>query len=67
LLLRLEQSHVLDCDHRLIGESLDQLDLLVSEWPYGSPVQDKQANWKPLTKKRHAEDCAKVAESCVFT
>ena len=28
-----EQSHVLDCDHRLVGEGLDQLDLLGSERP----------------------------------
>ena len=67
LLLRLEQPRVLDRDHRLVSEGLDQLDLLVSEWPYGSPVQDKQANWNPLAKKRHPEDCAIVAESCDLT
>ena len=33
LLLRLEQPHVLDGDHRLVGEGLSQLDLLVSEGP----------------------------------
>ena len=32
LLLRLEQPRVLDGDHRLVGEGLDQLDLLVGEW-----------------------------------
>ena len=61
LLLRLEQSRVLDGDHRLIGEGLDQLDLLLGERPYGSALQDKHANWNPLSKKWHAEDCAKVA------
>ena len=67
LLLRLEQPRVLDGDHRLVGEGLDQLDLLLGERPYGSALQDKHANWNPLTKKWHAEDCAKVAESCEFT
>ena len=51
----------------MVSEGLDQLDLLVSEWPYRGPVQDKQANSNCLTKKRHPEDCAKVAESCDFT
>ena len=34
LLLRLEQPHVLDGDHRLVGEGGDQLDLLVGEGPH---------------------------------
>ena len=29
-----EQPHVLDRDHRLVGEGGDQLDLLVGEWPH---------------------------------
>ena len=28
----LEQPHVLDGDDRLVGEGLDELDLLVGEW-----------------------------------
>ena len=32
LLLRIEQAHVLDCDHRLIGEGLQQSDLGVGKW-----------------------------------
>ena len=28
-----EQPHVLDRDHRLVGEGGDQLDLLFGEWP----------------------------------
>ena len=63
LLLRLEQPEVLDGDHRLVSEGLDQLDLLLSERPYRSAVQDEHANWNPLAQKRHAEDCAIVAES----
>ena len=31
LLLGLEQSHVLDGDHRLVGEGRDQFDLLVGK------------------------------------
>jgi hypothetical protein len=38
MLLRLEQPRVLDGDHRLIGEGLDQLDLLLDERPYGSAL-----------------------------
>ena len=66
LLLRLEQPRVLDRDHRLVGEGLDQLDLLLSERPYGSAMQDEHANRNPLSQKRHAEDCAKVAELLRF-
>ena len=33
LLHRVEQPHVLDGDHRLVGEGLDQRDLLVGERP----------------------------------
>src|SRR5262249_27976954 len=29
----LEQPYVFDCDHGLISESLEECDLLVSEWP----------------------------------
>ena len=40
----LEQPHVLDGDHRLIGEGGDQLDLLVGEWPYGVTHQQHDAD-----------------------
>src|SRR6516225_11230294 len=36
LLLRLEQPHVLNSDHRLIGEGSDQLNLLFGEGLYSS-------------------------------
>ena len=67
LLLRLEQPRVLDGDHRLIGEGLDQLDLLLGERPYGSALQDEHTNRNPLSKKRYAKDCAKIAELAMFT
>ena len=38
LLLRLEQSYVLDRDQRLIGERCHQLDLLLGEWLHDGPV-----------------------------
>jgi hypothetical protein len=67
LLDGIEQPHVLNRDYRLISEGFDELDLLLSEWPYGSARQDKQANWSPLSQKRRPEDCAKVAKPCDFT
>ena len=30
-LLSLEQAHVFDCDHRLVGEGLEQLNVLIGE------------------------------------
>ena len=36
-----EQPHVLDRDHRLVGEGRDQLDLLVGEWPHGSALSGR--------------------------
>src|SRR5262249_42781553 len=35
-----EQPHVLDRDHRLVGEGRNQLDLLVGEWTYGFALYD---------------------------
>jgi hypothetical protein len=34
-----KQPHVLDCDHRLVGEGGDQLDLPVAERPGGATRQ----------------------------
>ena len=65
--LSLEQPHILDCNDRLVGEGLDQLDLLVSERPYGSALQKEHAYWNPFAKKWHAEDGTKVAKPCDFT
>ena len=65
LLLRLEQSRVLNGDDGLVGEGLDQLDLLLGERPYGSAMQDKHADWNPSAKKGHAEDCRKLRSLAV--
>src|SRR5262249_8198357 len=32
----IEQPHVLDRDHSLVGEGRDQFNLLIGEWTYGS-------------------------------
>src|SRR5262249_38683521 len=66
LLLRLEQPHVLDRDHGLVGEGLDQLDLLWSERPYCSAVHGKHADGQTLSQQRHHQDCAKAAQSRDF-
>src|SRR5262249_51356216 len=67
LLFRLAQTRVLDCDYRLIGESFNQLYLLLRERPNLGSVQEKNANRDPLSQKRHAEDRAKIADTCNFT
>jgi hypothetical protein len=38
-----EQSHVFDRDHRLIGEGLQQLNLTVGEWPHRVSSQSNNA------------------------
>ena len=65
-LLRLKQPHVLNGDYRLIGEGLDQLDLLVGERAHGSTLQEDDADCSSLPLKRDAEDCAKVPKACDF-
>src|SRR5262249_54030908 len=67
LLFGLEQPRVLNRDHCLIGEGFDQLDLLVRERTYSAALQDEHTNRDPLSQKRHAQECAKVADSCEFT
>ena len=57
LLLRLEQAHVLDCDYGLVGERLNQLNVLIVERPHRLPAQQKNANGTSLTQKRHASEC----------
>ena len=50
-----EQSHVLDRDHRLVGEGLEQFDLLRTEGPWFCADYDKSADDKSLAQKRHAD------------
>ena len=55
LLLGLEQPHVLDRDHRLVGEGLHQLDLPVGERPHLGALQGERADRRTLTQQRRAE------------
>src|SRR5215813_7551367 len=56
----IEQPHVLDGDHSLVGEDFDQFDLLVSKRPHDSAVQVKHADRDRLAQERHTEQCAKA-------
>ena len=58
-----EQPHVLDRDHCLVGEGCDQLDLLVGERPHLVRAQDQHADRAPLAQQRHAEHGAKAAQA----
>src|SRR5262245_45500620 len=44
----IEQPHVLDRDHRLVGKGLDQLDLLVGKRPHGFAYYVEHTNRIPL-------------------
>ena len=39
-----KQPHILDRDHRLVGEGRDQLDLFVGKGPHGATQQRERAN-----------------------
>jgi hypothetical protein len=43
-----EQPHVFDRDHRLVGEGLDQLDLLLGERLHASALQVEDADRRSL-------------------
>src|SRR5262245_61526081 len=56
-LLRLvEQTHVLDSDHRLIGEALYQSDLAWCEFTHLRPVDTKVSEYRPLLQEGHREE-----------
>ncbi len=59
---RVEQPHVLDGDHRLVGKGLDQFDLLLRERPHGSAMHGEQADGESFSQQRHHEDCAKASQ-----
>src|SRR5262249_62211025 len=61
-----EQPHILNRDHSLIGKGLDQLDLLVGEWSHDRAVQAKHANRCPFPQERHTEYCTKAASFLNF-
>src|SRR5262245_9834168 len=61
-----EQPHVLDSDHRLVGESLDQLNLLLSERVNLGTRQEHCADRVSVAQQRYAERGAKVPPSLRF-
>ena len=61
-----EQPHVLDRDHRLVGEGRDQLDLLVGERPHLGARQRENADRHAFAQHRNAEHGAKTAQLLRF-
>ena len=62
LLHIVEQPHILDRDHGLIGKSGRKLDLLVREGSYLRARQRQHANRSALAQERDTEGCAKLAD-----
>jgi hypothetical protein len=55
LLQFLEQPHVFDCDHRLIGEGLEKRDLLFAERTYLLPANMDSSNRNALAHQRRGK------------
>jgi hypothetical protein len=45
----IEQANVFDCDHRLVSECLNQLDLFVGEWAHRFALEKDDADGRPLS------------------
>ena len=60
---RLEQPHVLDRDHRLVGEGRDQLDLPVGERPHRRAHQRRSPDRNSFSQQRDGENRAKPPSS----
>ena len=58
-----EQPHILDGDHGLIGEGPDQFDLLWRKRVNSGSAQSDRANWPPLPHQRHAEYRTNTSQS----
>ena len=50
-----EQAHVLNRDHRLVGKGRDQIDLLVGKWLHGGTGERHHADRSSLSQQRDAE------------
>ena len=57
-LLRLEQAHVLDRDHGLVGEGCQKFDLTWRERVHGPPVEGNGPDRFAATCERHGDDRA---------
>src|SRR5262245_8679355 len=51
----LEQPHVLDRDHRLVGEGCRQFNLFISERARRRPAQVKHTDWNSLSQERDSK------------
>ena len=59
-----EQAHVLDRDHRLVGEGLDQLDLLVGERPHGFTLQNDHPDGDSFAQQGDSQHRVNTANFC---
>ena len=59
-----EQPHVLDRNRRLVGEGLDQLDLLIAKWPHLGTRQRHDPDRGALAQQRNAE-YGSIAAKCL--
>src|SRR6516165_8361462 len=59
-----EQANVLDCDHSLVGESGDEIDLLLRKRPYRGTCQCDNTDRTALSQKRYAEHGAIRVKLC---
>ena len=57
-----EQPHVLDRDHRLVGEGGSEVNLLLSEWFNSGARQKNDANWSCFTQERNADGRAIISK-----
>jgi hypothetical protein len=53
----LEQTRILDCDHRLVGEGLDEFDLLVCKGQNHATAQEKTAESLIFAEERDGQGC----------
>ena len=57
----LEQSHVLNGDHRLVGESFEESDLLVGEWTDFRSADMNRSDREPFAKQWRDQNSADAA------
>ncbi len=62
----IEQAHVLDGNHGLVGERGHKFDLLGRKWPRGCSCQGYDADAASVSEQWDAEHCAEAAESLRF-
>ena len=61
-----EQPHVLDRDHRLVGKGGDQFDLLLGEWAHAGSLQHDDTDWRSFPQKRDAQHGTKTGNPLSF-